>query len=368
MTNLRLIHRRVNTPGQHLSRRRGSALGTVSMLLVLVTACGTPDTPDDTSSAVSDAIVSVAAETNGALNAFWARHATDMLAGQWTPPSDVVVYSENAPPAGSSCLDGNDPDWRDNSFYCPSDDVIYLDADWLEMLGVEFPSNPDMAVVIIEAHEFAHHIQSLTGARFNIPIGKELQADCYAGVFLSALDTGETALDIGDVDVRGALETIRGIADSDFGSSNWFAPGSHGGTAERSEAMATGYLTEDPLFCSGYELTGPISPIQVNGYTFRPPPASRVEALDDGTYRISVASHPELTLDLQSWTRLDADAVKALVEAAPTYFKGSSVQYVGRVESFGSVAQFDVSTLRYEQRLGSQTFHGALILVTRMDS
>ena len=104
----------------------------------------------------------------------------------------LVVFTG---PSTGSCLDG-----IQFSFYCPSNETIYMYAD--EMIGpwLEFPNDYShgisrLAATHTIAHEYGHHIQQYTGI---LPtVGPdfpgteserrlELQASCLGNVFMSS--------------------------------------------------------------------------------------------------------------------------------------------------------------------------------------
>lgn len=100
-------------------------------------------------------------------------------------------------------------------FYCPQDRKIYLDLDFFEELN-RYGASGDFARAYVVAHEVGHHVQALLGIekkvsdaqstmseldanRLNVRL--ELQADCLAGIWASALGKlpGIT-LDPGDIE------------------------------------------------------------------------------------------------------------------------------------------------------------------------
>ncbi|MCW1384168.1 neutral zinc metallopeptidase [Novosphingobium sp. KCTC 2891] len=82
-------------------------------------------------------------------------------------------------------------------FYCPTDQGIYIDTDFYTEMDKKMGAGGDFARAYVMAHEYGHHIQSLTGlsdqvhqaqqrdpSRANqLSVRLELQADCYAGVW-----------------------------------------------------------------------------------------------------------------------------------------------------------------------------------------
>jgi uncharacterized protein len=309
-------------------------------------------------------------DTETALEDYWAGALGSFSGGSFTAPARVEAYTEDNPPRGSACLKPSSPEWEGNSFYCPPDEALYLDADFLPELGAEFDT-PETATVLVHAHEFGHHLQALDAAEPALDVGNELQADCYAGVFMSAVESGAASLDVGELYPAAALNTMRDLADSNWEQTSWFEPGAHGGPVERAQAMATGYLTEDAQFCAGYESTGPIEPVTVgpqgSEYTFRPPPAAKLEELERG-YRMTIGSQADSYMDIGHWNSLEGAATEAISQVAPTHFGDSQYEYVGDVEDFDvGIEGFDIANVRYQQVLDGDTFHGALVLVTRSD-
>jgi uncharacterized protein len=88
-------------------------------------------------------------------------------------------------------------------FYCPGDSKVYIDLGFYEELGSRFGAPGDFAQAYVLAHEVGHHVQSLVGDRFGTSnegsVRRELQADCFAGVWGYYM-AREGALEAGDVD------------------------------------------------------------------------------------------------------------------------------------------------------------------------
>jgi predicted metalloprotease len=82
-------------------------------------------------------------------------------------------------------------------FYCPADQTIYIDVNFYDQLAQMSGDRGDFARLYVVAHEYGHHIQTITGIAGQIRSAQqqnprqanqlqvlmELQADCYAGVW-----------------------------------------------------------------------------------------------------------------------------------------------------------------------------------------
>ncbi len=74
-------------------------------------------------------------------------------------PPNVVIYDQGT---GTGCGYGQS---AMGPFYCPLDQTIYLDLDfWQEMETQLGASGAEFARAYVIAHEFGHHVQTLTGA------------------------------------------------------------------------------------------------------------------------------------------------------------------------------------------------------------
>lgn len=98
-------------------------------------------------------------------------------------------------------------------FYCPGDEMVYIDLGFYEELQQRFGAPGDFARAYVLAHEIGHHIQNVLGieqrvrasqqrqpgSANDLSIRMELQADCLAGVWgFHSKQTG--ILEPGDVE------------------------------------------------------------------------------------------------------------------------------------------------------------------------
>ncbi len=140
----------------------------------------------------------------------------------------------------------------------------------MEKLG---GSSADFAKAYVLAHEYGHHVQTLTGASQQVQraqqqagskaegnrysVALELQADCYAGVWARnapAASGGQVALEPGDLEA--GMKTAQAIGDDALQrrGGGRVSPESftHGSSAQRVEWLQRGYQTGDPAACDTF--------------------------------------------------------------------------------------------------------------------
>ena len=183
----------------------------------------------------------------------------------YTPPK-VVLYDQGT---STGCGYGQS---AMGPFYCPTDQTVYLDLSfWEEMQTKLGASSADFAKAYVIAHEFGHHVQTLTGASQKVQraqgslsqtegnrysVALELQADCYAGVYAAnaaKVSNGQVALEAGDLE--GGMQTANAIGDDTLQkrSGDRVTPEgfTHGTSAQRKQWLLAGYESSDPRACEG---------------------------------------------------------------------------------------------------------------------
>jgi predicted metalloprotease len=182
------------------------------------------------------------------MNEFWNR-ALSMTDVDYYPPRLVVVPEGQVVMTGCRGADGR-PARADGLFYCPADTAVYIYEPFMKddlIAGADWQSR-DYVVVTVLAHEWGHHIQKLTGLAWVsgvlmvnqqeswplISRQRELQADCYAGLFTRyARDSGW--MNGGDLDE--AKEAMLRAGDDHLESA-----GHHGLPEQRREWFTRGYV------------------------------------------------------------------------------------------------------------------------------
>jgi uncharacterized protein len=153
-------------------------------------------------------------------------------------------------------------------FYCPPDHGVYLNTHFFDALARQFGLTSGFAAGYITAHEVAHHVQQLLGVHARVAqadqadpsganarsVSVELQADCYAGVWLHTVSRrGE--LSEGDIrDILKAATVVgddfqRNRAGAELAPETW----THGSSAQRVHWVTVGLERGDPGACDTFE-------------------------------------------------------------------------------------------------------------------
>ncbi|MEP7309416.1 MAG: neutral zinc metallopeptidase [Acidobacteriota bacterium] len=182
-------------------------------------------------------------------------------------PTRLVLFRDGIESGCGSAQSATGP------FYCPSDQLVYLDLGFFDELKNHLGAPGEFAQAYVIAHEVGHHVQHLLGiddrarAVQSRPgsgnassVALELQADCFAGVWgHTAAQPGRAAagkveLDPGDVEA--GLTAAAAIGDDRLQrmATGHVAPDrfTHGSSAQRVEWFKKGLTTGSPDACDTF--------------------------------------------------------------------------------------------------------------------
>ena len=168
----------------------------------------------------------------------------------------LVLFSGGTQSACGSATSATGP------FYCPGDQMVYIDLSFYQDLQSRFAAPGDFAMAYVIAHEVGHHVQNLMGTSDKVhrlrqqvseseynkySVMLELQADFYAGVWAHHTQRMENILEEGDIEE--ALTAANAIGDDRLQkeSQGYVVPESftHGTSQQRMYWFKKGYETCD---------------------------------------------------------------------------------------------------------------------------
>jgi uncharacterized protein len=182
-------------------------------------------------------------------------------AGQPYEHARLVLYRDGVQTACGSASSAVGP------FYCPADQVVYLDLSFYQDMQSQLQAGGDFAWAYVIAHEVGHHVQQQLGTSEEVrrlqqeqggdanelSVRLELQADCYAGVW------ARTVYKQGDLekgDVREALRAAGAVGDDRLQrrATGSIDPASftHGTSEQRRSWFESGYADGDPNACDTF--------------------------------------------------------------------------------------------------------------------
>jgi predicted metalloprotease len=190
----------------------------------------------------------------------WSDVFEDQVGRPYRPPQ-LVVFSGVTQSACGGASGATGP------FYCPLDQIAYLDTQFFSVLSQRMGAGGDFAAAYVVAHEVAHHVQNELGIlgevnrlrqvvsetdSNRITVRLELQADCLSGVWARAVGG---LLEPGDIEE--ALNAARRIGDDYLQRQAGRVPQphtfTHGTSEQRQRWFAQGYQTGDINSCDTFQ-------------------------------------------------------------------------------------------------------------------
>lgn len=182
--------------------------------------------------------------------------------GQRYQPPKLILYENQVESACGVSSSASGP------FYCPGDYKIYIDLSFLNDLR-QMGAPGDFAFAYVIAHEVGHHVQNIVGiankvrqqqtraskAQANaLSVKMELQADCFAGVWINHTEKRQAILEQGDIEE--GMKAAEAVGDDTIMRRAGRAPRrenfTHGSSQERMQWFNQGMRTGNIQACDAF--------------------------------------------------------------------------------------------------------------------
>lgn len=193
---------------------------------------------------------------------YWARGLPEHFGTEYQPTK--TVFFENGVSTGCGQATS-----QTGPFYCPLDNLVYIDLGFMQQLEERLVgTTSDLAEQYIVAHEYGHHVQNVLGINAQVhraqqsdperanqySVALELQADCFAGVWVG--DAAARGLLDSPNEIAEAVAAAEGVGDDRIQQStqgrvdpeSW----THGSAEQRQTWFLRGYETVDPNECDTF--------------------------------------------------------------------------------------------------------------------
>jgi uncharacterized protein len=229
-----------------------------------------PDVSRMTAAPAGDAAGSVAAPSAGT-SATFLRNAFESAQGLWRQkfgnagldyqPARLILFHTAVSTACGHQTAQTGP------FYCPGDHTVYLNTDFFDALGRRFGLDSPFVPGYVTAHEVAHHVQQLLGLHHRVAVANaedpggtnprsvrvELQADCYAGIWLHFVSRAGQLTQADVTDILRAAAVVgddfqRNQAGVELAPETW----THGSSEQRVHWLGVGKDSGLPADCDTF--------------------------------------------------------------------------------------------------------------------
>ncbi len=205
---------------------------------------------------------------SNSVQAYWRRTYPEQARGEY----DVVQTVRFQGSTSSGCGPASA---AMGPFYCPDDDLVYLDTTFFDQMleGKLGAKGGPFAIGYVIAHEYGHHVEDQLGILGRVrtrqgprsdAVRVELMADCLAGMWAGeaqqTTDAGGRPIiaDLSSADIALAIDAAQAVGDDRIQSRGsgrvdtdlfthgtaeqrvrWFERGLRGGTLQRCDTFAT---------------------------------------------------------------------------------------------------------------------------------
>ncbi|MCU1578534.1 MAG: neutral zinc metallopeptidase [Rhodoglobus sp.] len=227
-----------------------------------------PITPCQTGQDANASIDCLVAGAANSLDTYWSSELPTL--GVDYTSTHVVLFTDQTNTGCGGATSAVGP------FYCPPDQVIYLDTAFYDDLRTRFGSTGGpLAEMYVVAHEWGHHIQNISGIMDGLSLQDtgpasdsvrlELQADCFAGAWVGAAPTITDADGVAflgpvtDQQIQDALSAAAAVGDDRIqAQSGQVSPETwtHGSSENRQKWFMTGYQG-GPDACNTFQVATP---------------------------------------------------------------------------------------------------------------